>query len=45
MVEKALVVISLDVISDNKIVISLNEVATIPDLLNVLGNDPSNFVV
>ena len=45
MVAKALVVILLDIISDSNNVIVLNEVATIPDISNVLGDDPSNFVV
>ena len=45
MFAKALVVISLDIISDYNIVIELYEVATIPDLRNVLADDPSGCVV
>ena len=45
MFAKALVVILLDIISDYNNVVELNEVATIPDLRNVLADNPSTFVV
>ena len=45
MFAKAVVVISLDIISDYNIVIELNKVATIPDLRNILGDNLSNFVL